>query len=64
MDIELSSEDLGFRDEVRGFFDENKIKSCNNQKDRTKLYRTFIKQFYETKINEHTSQTESPKDSV
>jgi len=46
------------------YFDENKIKSCNNQKDRTKLYRTFIKQFYETKINEHISQTESPKDSV
>ena len=26
MDIELSSEDLAFRDEVRAFFDENKIK--------------------------------------
>ena len=46
------------------YLDENEIKSCNNQKDRTKLYRTFIKQFYETKINEHRSQTESPKDSV
>ena len=27
MDINLSSDDLAFRDEVRSFFDENKIKS-------------------------------------
>ena len=27
MDINLSSEDLAFRDEVRSFFEENKIKS-------------------------------------
>ena len=26
MDIELSSEDLAFRDEVRTFFDKNKMK--------------------------------------
>ena len=31
MDINLSSEDLAFRDEVRSFFEENKIKLSENK---------------------------------
>tara|TARA_R100001224_G_scaffold108460_1_gene84816 strand:- start:17632 stop:18138 length:507 start_codon:yes stop_codon:yes gene_type:complete len=46
------------------FVDKSTIKSCNNLKDRVKLYRTLLKQFYETKVTKHTERVECSENSI
>ena len=46
------------------FSDETKISSCNNQKERTKYYRTLLKQFYENKTTKHSVRVQCSKDTI
>ena len=46
------------------YLEKNKINSCNNQKERIKLYRTLLKKFYETKTTKHRRGVQCSKDTI
>lgn len=40
------------------YLHKNEIKTCKNLKERVRTYRNLLKEFYETKITEHTERVE------